>query len=560
MQYLAEVKKQTRGLMGGNKIELKLLACQRNDQTWTPVPREELIPCENVTQFGEGALLIVTLGANQQVQGAPELAGARLVRVLQTYSRLLEKSKEQEEEIEQWKQSLTYQSQELARREMEMETRIEQLEDKEKEYDRLQQQRRQLEESWQNLRASQQSLEQKQNALQESLFLEGEQVAKMQDLLEQLSSSFTGGNFFREQLRQIKEAVHTQQHNFNYHWQQLEQSKAVVKSSVQEVNHQGEELQRRKEELQAEQASLEEAVRELQVKRHELENKQEASRLLSLHLETIDEVRANLTGTGLVADFGDDEHKVDIVALENMPLGELQQRVDELKKETANLLNFVNLQEEELTLQAESIKELEEKLNQLGEFERLSMETELADAQESMKMLDETLIGQRRNLRRQQKMLGQNLRILKRRQGTLEADNDPEIELEPILRRLAVQENKTKQERQKLDSEIQAIQNTIHKMQEIIEQTKPKRRAKEQELQELEQRFEKVKIRLTEVMSQVSFSEKTLQPLQDNLDEIRSSLETIENDPNSAQNANEAIAEIQSFIRRFLDKLEMASF
>lgn len=561
MLYLAEVKKQTRGLMGGNKAELKLLASQRNDQAWSPVPREELISCENVNQFGEGALVIVNLGNNQQVQGTPELAGARLVRILQTYTRLLEKSKEQEEEIEQWKQSLTYQSQELARREMEMETRIEQLEEKEQEYERIGQQRLQLEAGWGDLRSQQQSLEDKQAALQETLLFEGEQVAKMQDLLDQISSSKAASDFLREKLRQVKEAVDTQQTNFNYNWQQLEQKKVELKSIQQEVNQQGEQIQRCKNELAAQVASLEKVVREWQGKQSELAQKQEVSRLLNLHLERIDEVRTTLTQTGLVADLGDEEHKIDLVALENMPLGELQEKVHNLQQETQKLVSFVNLQEEELTLQTEEINKLQEKLSKVSDFERLSIEAEIVDAQESKKMLDETLIGQRRNMRKQQKLLGQHLRILKRRQGSFDLEVEtPEINLEPILLQLGADEQKTQQEYEKLCSEIEQTQETLQKMQEMINREKQQQQGKENHLLELEKTFELSKIRLTEVMTQVSFYEQTLQPLQNNLDEIRRQIEAVENNTNLSENSNEAIIQMQDLVRELMEKLEMVSF
>jgi len=559
--YLAEVKKQTRGLMGGNKAELKLLASQRNDQAWSPVPREELISCENVNQFGEGALVIVNLGNNQQVQGTPELAGARLVRILQTYTRLLEKSKEQEEEIEQWKQSLTYQSQELARREMEMETRIEQLEEKEQEYERIGQQRLQLEAGWGDLRSQQQSLEDKQAALQETLLFEGEQVAKMQDLLDQISSSKAASDFLREKLRQVKEAVDTQQTNFNYNWQQLEQKKVELKSIQQEVNQQGEQIQRCKNELAAQVASLEKVVREWQGKQSELAQKQEASRLLNLHLERIDEVRTTLTQTGLVADLGDEEHKIDLVALENMPLGELQEKVHNLQQETQKLVSFVNLQEEELTLQTEEINKLQEKLSKVSDFERLSIEAEIVDAQESKKMLDETLIGQRRNMRKQQKLLGQHLRILKRRQGSFDLEVEtPEINLEPILLQLGADEQKTQQEYEKLCSEIEQTQETLQKMQEMINREKQQQQGKENHLLELEKTFDLSKIRFTEVMTQVSFYEQTLQPLQNNLDEIRRQIEAVENNTNLSENSNEAIIQMQDLVRELMEKLEMVSF
>ncbi len=69
MLYLAEVVKQNRAFMGGIKTELKLLACQHNDQTWSAIPTEEIIATEQVEQsVGEGALMTLQLGLNKQLQ------------------------------------------------------------------------------------------------------------------------------------------------------------------------------------------------------------------------------------------------------------------------------------------------------------------------------------------------------------------------------------------------------------------------------------------------------------------------------------------------------------
>ena len=116
MLYLAEVQKQRGGLLSGaGKSELKLLACQRNDQNWSPVP-DEVIVADEASKLNDGALVLVELSPNRQVQRIQE-AGRPLVNILQNFSRQVEKFKLKEEEIDQWKQSLNLQVQELNRRE-----------------------------------------------------------------------------------------------------------------------------------------------------------------------------------------------------------------------------------------------------------------------------------------------------------------------------------------------------------------------------------------------------------------------------------------------------------
>jgi hypothetical protein len=73
--YLAEVQKQKGGLLsGGGKTELKLLACQRTDQNWSTVS-EEVIAAEDASKLNDGALVLVELNPNRQVQRIQEAGG-----------------------------------------------------------------------------------------------------------------------------------------------------------------------------------------------------------------------------------------------------------------------------------------------------------------------------------------------------------------------------------------------------------------------------------------------------------------------------------------------------
>ena len=102
MLYLAEIQQQNKRFMGGLETTLKLIACQRNDRSWNAVSNES-ITTESADDFGQGALVVVNLGANRQIQGKIELASQTILSVLKNFSRLLEKNQEQEQEIEQWK-------------------------------------------------------------------------------------------------------------------------------------------------------------------------------------------------------------------------------------------------------------------------------------------------------------------------------------------------------------------------------------------------------------------------------------------------------------------------
>ncbi|MEL6911593.1 MAG: pilus motility taxis protein HmpF, partial [Cyanobacteria bacterium J06598_4] len=146
MLYLAEIQKQSKGFMSGVETRLKLVACQRNDQSWGVVGNES-ITIDEASDFGDGALVVVNLGANRQIQGKMELASPKIVTILKNFSRLLEKNQEQEQEIDQWKESLAIQSEELSRRQIEMEARLEQVEQMEEEFKQFEQQKAEIAEA-----------------------------------------------------------------------------------------------------------------------------------------------------------------------------------------------------------------------------------------------------------------------------------------------------------------------------------------------------------------------------------------------------------------------------
>ncbi|MGB6166698.1 MAG: pilus motility taxis protein HmpF, partial [Geitlerinemataceae cyanobacterium] len=182
MQYLAEVQKKS-GVFGGGKAELKLLAFQRGE-SWTAVPGEETIPADEAGNFNSGALVLAEVNANKQLQGTPKEAGRQIVSILQNYSRLQDKTKTQEEEIEQWKQSLTYQSQELNRREMEMQAQLEQFEQMGQELDQLEAKRSEIAASEQESQQLREEMERQQQELESAW----EQLRGQQDSTDSSSS------------------------------------------------------------------------------------------------------------------------------------------------------------------------------------------------------------------------------------------------------------------------------------------------------------------------------------------------------------------------------------
>jgi polysaccharide biosynthesis transport protein len=105
---------------------------------------------------------------------------------------------------------------------------------------------------------------------------------------------------------------------------------------------------------------------------------------------------------------------------------ELQQLVETLSQDWLKATRLIREQEEELDLQSQTVSELQSRLHNArdyhrhaaSEYDKLSLEVQLADEEERKRLLDQTLGGQRRRLRGQHETLRQALEILRVKQGS----------------------------------------------------------------------------------------------------------------------------------------------
>jgi hypothetical protein len=111
-----------------------------------------------------------------------------------------------------------------------------------------------------------------------------------------------------------------------------------------------------------------------------------------------------------------DEGLVDKQALLALPLPELVNMVEALRKSVEGKVSFVNDQEEELTLQRQAIQELQQTMAQSNEYETLLLEKDLADEQQSYEFLEATLVGQRKRIQDELQLLQVHQNILRYRQ------------------------------------------------------------------------------------------------------------------------------------------------
>nr|WP_174764007.1 pilus motility taxis protein HmpF [Anabaena sp. UHCC 0253] len=573
--YLAEVQKQKSGLLGGGgKSELKLLACQRNDQNWSPVP-DEMIVADEANKLNDGALVLVELSPNRQVQRIQD-AGRPLVNILQNFSRQVEKFKLKEDEIDQWKQSLMIQVQELNRREMEMESRWEQVQQLENDFNRLdtQQQtidasrmeierlradvernRQELEGAWEHLRGEQRRLEQQETNSQNSQAIDREKGQVLSDLLNRLSSQINPIETVRESLNCAVELVEKQQDALNPYWQQLDIQRHAANQHQQEIEELTKTLGDRQNALKIAQSSLEQQITQVQLKVATVDSKRELAVILKHHLGTEENLYQKLSFLATNTDAEIPKQDVDVEALQQMPLAELERMVQDWQEKLDRDSGFVQEQEQELKYKQELIEELQEKIaNSFGE-ERTNLESELADERDLYEMLNESLVGQRRNLNGQQKTLQQNQFILWQRQGVTVDLHSESSDLASIVLEIEGQKQQKSQELQNLEGDIERILTAINADQETIDHQTQAVETDLQAVQSLEEQLLNLRIATVECGSKVNLYQEALQPIQDALDGVRDQLQRIAESLTQAQTTGDHQLQIMDEMRQAVQDL-----
>jgi chromosome segregation ATPase len=575
--YLAEVQKQKGGLLsGGAKTELKLLACQRSDQNWSNTP-EEVVAAEEASKLNDGALVMVELSPNRQVQRVQE-AGRPLVNILQNFSRQLEKFKLKEDEIDQWKQSLTFQAQELNRREMDMEARLEQLQELEDDFQRLETQkqevdtsreeierlqaeiernRQELEGAWEHLRGEQRRLEEFKADCQQGQVLDEEQSRAISELLNRLSGGVVPTQAVQEQLNFAFELVERQQATLNPHWEKLENQRTTAAQQQEEVERLWQTVRDRQNLMQEVKGSLEQQLAQLHTNTATLASKEDYVRVLKEQLRYQEDLYQQINCLAESAIDTISRQQVDVEALQRMPLEELQKMVQDLQNKLTIDSSFVHDQEQELNYKQETIEELERKIQQSSSQDVRNLQIELAEEKDLYQMLNETLVGQRRSLLERQKALKQHQSVLRQRQGFSDVDTQTEFkaDLEPILLQINNQRQQMSRELQKLEQEIEQIRAAIELDQGNIGNQTQELEEKGQELKTMEENLLNLRTATAECWGRVNLYQEALQPIQDSLDGLRHKLQGIEESLTQAQETGDTQLQAITQIRQTLQSL-----
>ena len=383
-----------------------------------------------------------------------------------------------------------------------------------------------LEGAWEQLKGEQQNLE---TRIKDSKVLDETQANQIRTLINALSSEITPKEALTNQFRLAFTAVNYHQQYLDQHWQKLEQHRQGFPQRQEELTGQKAKLIEAQKRLETTRSSIAEIVQKIQIEQKSLENKQESAQILSYQQQDRKNLQETIARLGIESGNVSLEQKLDLDALANMPLDELETTVAHLQQDLEKVARFVNEQEEELSWQCKAVEELETKIKAASEFDRLALEQELNEEKEAKRMLDETLVGQRRSLRERHEFLLQHVRILKRRQGVIDFEGGfDSFNLEPVKQQLQQQQTAIATQAQHLSDEIAQIQQNIQQLQQNLIEQKSIEETQQTNYQQQLEVCDKINLSMTQIQSNINFYEEYLQPLQNSVNEVRQKLEEIE--------------------------------
>ncbi|WP_448526861.1 pilus motility taxis protein HmpF [Parathermosynechococcus lividus] len=554
MQYLAEVIKKT-GFMG-TKSELKLLMREQSGY-WHPVSQnEDTIPFDNSRDYGNGVLVFVEMAANRQIQHVDE-ASRRLTGILHGFTRMRERFQSQEEEIEGWKQSLSYQAEALNQREAEFEIRREELQELEeqianyeqqladlnklrselgREEERIQAERQALENLRHQVHQEQQRWEQLKSS--HGVGLSPDQIRQVDAILQQLSDSLNSSS--TNQVNDCLQVLEQQQALLTQYWQQLEQIDQEVAQRQAALEQQLHAFRDQEQAWHAAQEQFWQDSRAIALQEELCRYKQSVlekeRQLLAQQEDMLQQMRQ-----AMVSDLTE---AVDVNALMKMAIEDLEKEVANRGNDLKRASAFVNDQEEELKMALESLMELEQKAKDASDFDRLQLAGEVEDERQRCNLLNQALEGQRQHIREKEAAYKIYLQVLEARRDPASQQG---ISLIPILSELEKQFHEYGVAVNQLAEELQHAYTDLESLRHDIEERRKRQQQQRDQLTQQEQTLIEEQRLIAAKRGQADLLREFLQPVQDRLNQLRQVLESLgDNQMNGRPRA--LISELQQVV------------
>jgi paraquat-inducible protein B len=148
-------------------------------------------------------------------------------------------------------------------------------------------------------------------------------------------------------------------------------------------------------------------------------------------------------------------------------------------------------------------------------------------------------------------VLNQQKAILDRRKG-LNVEESPVQSLLPLLSQIESQKNRQEQELRKMESQIEAVRNYTQQQQEVLGKQTQDHLQQEQAIRTAEvQQQERIKV-VSELLGKINAQEQILRPVQDIVDTLRPQLEAAIQDlgvMSNGNNSSQVLTDLQSVIQ-----------
>jgi hypothetical protein len=339
----------------------------------------------------------------------------------------------------------------------------------------------------------------------------------------------------------------------------------VQRHSANQQEKEGEELVQilfsNKQQLQQAQDYLAQQLTQMQLKTAVVNSKRELATILKWHLGSEEELSQKLRILVVNTDVKVSKPEIDVTALEQMPMKELERMIQDWQDKLERDSGFVQEQEQELKYKQELIEEIQQKIVYSSEEERVNLELELADEQDLYQMLNKSLVGQRCNLIGQQKTLQQNQVVLWQRQGILLDTKGEPSDFESIISELETQKQQKSAEIEGLEIYIAQTLTAMETDQELINHETQEVEEKRRKVNSLEEQFLNLRMASAEYMGRVSLYQEALQPIQDALDRLREQLDMIAVSLTQLQEFDDSrmqvVAELRQVIGSFMNLSEV---
>lgn len=532
MLYLAELSKP----IGFAKSSLQLLAKQQQDNTWVAVNEESITLEGRIAQeagrFKDGSLVLAEISGNRQVARISE-AARQLVTYLQNFSQLQLRARSQEEEIEVWKQSLTFQAHELTRREMELAAQEEEVQRLYEQYKSVEEDRKLLDSLKEELAAQQAYLAEQQRLIGEqrealnrqrqeleaqlqearSSRLGEAEAAQLQALMQQLQESLHPAGDPLALLQSLKSHIQQQQEHLNQQIAQLEAERQQAQIRQDELDRDYRAWQERRAAWWGSRQSLEQSQAEWQTRQGSLRAHQEHLQRILQQLQSQESLYQKASRLVQEYDFIVDGSSNGRAGEPAISVEELAALVSQLRRDYEQRAAQVSQQRAELEQNRQTLRELQERLASASPEERFDIEMDIDYAQSACSALEEALLPQEKNLQREYEELTRQEARLRQLQN--QAAAPVQVDIGPLLEQIGSQKQDLLQEKGRLQTLIQQLESSLPSQQEQLAR---QRRELEQQWQHLEQEEGSLRARaqaMAETWGRLNHLQATLYPERD---------------------------------------------